>query len=87
MSPDLYTRLTDSIVATGPVAALLLVAVWHQAKSQSALILQLNSERKERLAQMEGGMQKLELRLDACEQDRRRISEDLIKLKSQAGVE
>ena len=39
MSPDLFTRLTDTIVATGPVAALLLIAVWHQTKGQAAQII------------------------------------------------
>lgn len=87
MSPDLFTRLVDTIVATGPVAALLLIAVWHQTKGQAALITQLNDEREERLTQMEGHMARLEARADACETDRRRMSEELVKLKVRAGVE
>lgn len=87
MSPDLFTRLLDTIVATGPVAALLLIAVWHQTKGQAALITQLNEERDERLTQMENHMSRLEARSEACEQDRRRISEELVKLKVRAGVE
>jgi hypothetical protein len=87
MSPDLFTRLIDTIVATGPVAALLLIAVWHQTKGQAALIKQLNEEREERLTQMEGHMTRLEYRADTCEQDRRRMSEELVKLKVRAGLE
>lgn len=87
MSPDLFTRLTDTIVATGPVAALLLIAVWHQTKGQAALIKQLNEEREERLEQMESHMTRLEGRADACEVDRRRMGEELVKLKIKAGVE
>lgn len=87
MSPDLFTRLTDTIVATGPVAALLLIAVWHQTKGQAALIKQLNEEREERLEQMENHMVRLESRADSCEADRRRMAEELVKLKVKAGVE
>lgn len=87
MSPDLFTRLTDTIVATGPVAALLLIAVWHQTKGQASLIKQLNEERGERLQQMENHMQRLEQRADNCETDRRRMSDELMRLKCKAGIE
>lgn len=87
MSPDLFTRLIDTIVATGPVAALLLIAVWHQTKGQAALIKQLNEERTERLEQMDGHMQRLETRADSCEQDRRRMSDELVRLKVKAGMD
>lgn len=87
MSPDLFTRLTDTIVATGPVAALLLVAVWHQTKSQQSLIKQLNDEREGRLQQMEGHMARLDARSNECEVDRRRLSEELIRLKVKAGID
>lgn len=87
MSPDLFTRLTDTIVATGPVAALLLIAVWYQTKGQASLIKQINEERGERLQQMENHMQRLEQRADHCEDDRRRMSDELMRLKCKAGLE
>lgn len=87
MSPDLFTRLIDTIVATGPVAALLLVAVWHQTRSQQALIKQLDSERAGRLEQMEAHMARLDARSHECEVDRRRLSEELIRLKVMTGKE
>lgn len=63
-------KLFESIVSTGPVAALLVLAVWWQTRGNQALVQQLNTERIERMEAMEDEIDRQRTRSDDCEKDR-----------------
>jgi hypothetical protein len=78
--PDLLLSALDTLIATGPVAVILAVAVWWQTKGNQALVQQLNSERSDRLDDMEREIDRLRDRSDRCEQDRVELHKQIAQL-------
>lgn len=70
MDPAFNAKIFESLIATGPVAVILAVAVWWQTKGNQALVNQLNAERGERLDAMDAEIQHLRDRSESCERDR-----------------
>lgn len=68
--PSMTAQVINQLIATGPVAVILAVAVWWQTKGQQALINQLNTEREERMDSMDKEIVRLRDRSDKCEADR-----------------
>ena len=69
MTPELLAAL-EPVLKAGPVAVLLLFAVWWLTKGNEKLVRSLNDERRERLDALTGQVDKLEKRSDDCEKDR-----------------
>lgn len=78
--PDLISSALDTLVATGPVAVILAVGIWWQTKGNQALVTQLNSERNDRLDDMEKEIARLRDRSDRCEQDRVELHKQIAQL-------
>ena len=73
MPPDFPTQLWSSLAATGPVALILAIGIWHQTKSNQSLVTQLNSERSDRI-------DTLEAHVKACDADRHDLRVELLRL-------
>lgn len=69
MPPEVIASL-EPVLKSGPVAALLILAVWWLTKGNEKLVTALNTERKERLDSLTQQVDKLEKRSDDCEKDR-----------------
>ena len=69
MPPEIVVAL-EPVLKSGPVAALLILAVWWLTKGNEKLVTALNTERKERLDSLTQQVDKLEKRSDDCEKDR-----------------
>lgn len=69
MPPEVIAAL-EPVLKSGPVAALLILAVWWLTKGNEKLVTALNTERKERLDSLTQQVDKLEKRSDDCEKDR-----------------
>lgn len=69
MPPEVIVAL-EPVLKSGPVAALLILAVWWLTKGNEKLVTALNTERKERLDSLTQQVDKLEKRSDDCEKDR-----------------
>jgi hypothetical protein len=69
MSPELIA-VFEPVLKSGPVAALLILAVWWLTKGNEKLVTALNEERRERLDSLTKQVDKLEKRSDDCEKDR-----------------
>ena len=69
MTPALLAAL-EPVLKAGPVAVLLLFAVWWLTRGNEKLVRALNTERKERLDSLTQQVDKLEKRSDDCEKDR-----------------
>jgi hypothetical protein len=80
MDPTLTSQALETIAATGPVAIILVVAVWWQTKSNQSLVTELNSERNDRLNAMDKELQRLRDRSDKCETDRIELHKQLAKI-------
>jgi hypothetical protein len=80
MDPSLAAKAFETIAATGPVAAILVIAVWWQTKGNQALVTELNSERTDRLNAMDKELQRLRDRSDKCETDRIELHKQLAKI-------
>jgi hypothetical protein len=80
MDPSLAAKAFETIAATGPVAAILVIAVWWQTKGNQALVTELNSERTDRLNTMDKELQRLRDRSDQCEKDRIDLHKQLAKI-------
>ena len=59
MDPAFADKAFDTLIATGPVAVILAIAVWWQTKGNQALVTQLNIERTDRLDAMDSEIQHL----------------------------
>lgn len=75
-------KILESLIATGPVAVILAVAVWWQTKSNQALVNQLNAERGERLDGMDAEIKHLRDRSESCERDRIELHKQVAVLSS-----
>jgi len=80
MDPSLTQTAFETIAATGPVAIILVIAVWWQTKGNQTLVTELNAERTDRLNAMDKELQRLRDRSDKCEQDRIELHKQLAKL-------
>lgn len=69
MSSEIISVL-EPVIGAGPVAALLLLAVWWLTRGNEKLVTALNSERKEHLDGLTKQVEKLEKKSDDCEKDR-----------------
>ena len=70
MDAESSAKILESLIATGPVAVILAVAVWWQTKGNQALVNQLNAERGDRLDTMDAEIKHLRDRSESCERDR-----------------
>ena len=86
MPESLTLKLLESIISAGPVAVVLLIAVWWLTRSNTTLVNQLGKERKDRLDKMDKHIERLETKCDNCEADRNRISMDLVRLQTIHGM-
>ena len=68
--PSEVIAALEPVLKSGPVAALLILAVWWLTKGNEKLVTALNTERKERLDSLTQQVDKLEKRSDDCEKDR-----------------
>jgi len=80
MDPSLTVKAFDTILATGPVAVILAIAVWWQTKGNQALVTQLNAERINRLDAMDGEIQHLRDKSESCEKDRLELHKQIAGL-------
>lgn len=78
-----FLKLLDSVIATGPVAILLIIAIWWQTRGNQALVTQLNAERGERLDAMDKEIERQRERSDECERDRLSLHRALADLQNQ----
>jgi len=69
ISPELFAAL-EPVMKAGPVAILLLLAVWWLTKGNEKLVRAFNEERRERLDGLTKQVDKLEKKSDDCEKDR-----------------
>lgn len=77
---SLLAKCIESLIATGPVAVILGVAVWWQTRGNQALITQLNTERAERMDAMDKEIIRLRERSDKCETDRIELHKQIARL-------
>lgn len=82
MDPLLVNAL-DSIATNGPVAMLLLLAVWWQTRGNQALVVQLNEERTQRLSKMDEEISRQRSRNDECERDRLELHKLIFQLQGE----
>jgi len=80
MDPSIVAKSFEVIAATGPVAVILVIAVWWQTKGNQALVTELNKERTDRLNGMDAELQRLWDRSDKCEADRLELHKQLAKI-------
>lgn len=62
--------VVEPVLKAGPVAAILLLAVWWLTRGNEKLVTALNQERAERLDGLTRQVDKLEKKSDDCERDR-----------------
>lgn len=82
MDPLLINAL-DSIATNGPVAVLLIIAIWWQTKGNQALVTQLNAERAERLDAMDKEIDRQRERSEECERDRLELHKLIFQLQGE----
>lgn len=82
MDPLLVNAL-DSIATNGPVAVLLIIAIWWQTKGNQALVTQLNAERAERLDAMDKEIDRQRERSEECERDRLELHKLIFQLQGE----
>lgn len=70
MDPAFAAKAFDTLIATGPVAVTLAIAVWWQTKGNQTLVTQLNAERTDRLDAMDDEIKHLRVKSENCERDR-----------------
>ena len=87
MDPSLVAKTFDTLVATGPVAVILVIAVWWQTKGNQALVTELNKERNERLNSMDKELHRLRERSDRCEADRIDLHKQLANILASATLD
>lgn len=78
-----FIKLLDSVIATGPVAVLLIIAIWWQTKGNQALVTQLNAERAKRLDAMDKEIDRQRQRSEECEKDRLSLHRLLADIQAQ----
>ncbi len=81
MSPELVAVL-DPVLRTGPVACLLVLAVWWLTRGNEKLVRALNEERRERLDGLTKQVDKLEKKSDDCEKDRLNLHRLLAEVRN-----
>lgn len=87
MDPSLIAKTFDTLAATGPVAVILVIAVWWQTKGNQVLLTELNRERNERLNAMDHELDRLRTRSDKCEADRVDLHKQLAGLLAAAACD
>ena len=80
MPPDILTNIWTSLISAGLPAVLLALAVRYLSTGNTALIRELNEERKERLDTMEEHITRLQERSDGCERDRLELHKQIAVL-------
>lgn len=70
---ELADQLAKSLVANGPVAALLFLAVWYLVKGNRELVTQINTHINARLKALED-------HVDECNQERSELKEKLFSI-------
>lgn len=80
MESDLFAKALDTLMASGPVAAILAAAVWWLMRGNQALVKQLNDERGERMDAMDQEIDRLRQRSDRCEADRLELHKQVAQL-------
>ena len=81
ISPELFAVL-EPVMKAGPVAVLLLLAVWWLTQGNEKLVRALNEERRERLDGLTKQVDKLEKKSDDCERDRLNLHRLLAEVRS-----
>ena len=81
MSPQLIAIL-QPVLQSGPVAALLILAVWWLTRGNETLVRALNEERKGRLDSLTSQVDKLEKRSEDCERDRLNLHRLLAEVRN-----
>jgi hypothetical protein len=87
MEPSLIAKTFEVVAATGPVALILVIAVWWQTKGNQALVTELNKERNDRLNAMDRELQRLRDRSDKCEADRIELHKQLAKILAKTVID
>jgi hypothetical protein len=82
-SPEIIAVL-EPVLKAGPVAVLLLLAVWWLTKGNETLVRALNEERRERLDGLTKQVDKLEKRSEDCERDRLNLHRILAEVRSES---
>jgi hypothetical protein len=83
ISPEILP-VVEPVLKAGPVAAILLVAVWWLTKGNETLVRALNEERRERLDSLTKQVDKLEKKSDDCERDRLNLHRILAEVRSES---
>lgn len=81
MTPELLVAL-EPVLKAGPVAVLLLFAVWWLTRGNEKLVRALNEERRERLDALTGQVDKLEKKSEDCEKDRLNLHRLLAEVRN-----
>lgn len=81
MSPEVFS-IIQPVIGAGPVAALLLFAVWWLTRGNDKLVNSLNNERKERLDGLTTQIEKLEKKSEDCERDRLNLHRLLAEVRN-----
>jgi hypothetical protein len=76
--------VVEPVLKAGPVAAILLMAVWWLTRGNEKLVMALNQERKERLDGLTSQVDKLEKKSDDCERDRLNLHRILAEVRSES---
>jgi hypothetical protein len=85
MPPDVIAVLEPAL-RSGPVACILLAAVWWLTRGNEKLVTALNEERKERLDGLTQQVDKLERKSEECEKDRLNLHKLLIEVRHETGT-
>jgi hypothetical protein len=84
MIPPEILPVVEPVLKAGPVAAILLMAVWWLTRGNEKLVMALNQERKERLDGLTSQVDKLEKKSDDCERDRLNLHRILAEVRSES---
>lgn len=84
LSPEIIP-VVEPVLKAGPVAAILLLAVWWLTRGNEKLVTALNKERAERLDGLTRQVDKLEKKSDDCERDRLNLHKLLSEVRNLSG--
>jgi len=82
MIPPEILPVVEPVLKAGPVAAILLTAVWWLTRGNEKLVMALNQERRERLDSLTNQVDKLEKKSDDCERDRLNLHRLLAEVRA-----
>lgn len=82
MIPPEILPVVEPVLKSGPVAAILLTAVWWLTRGNEKLVMALNQERRERLDSLTNQVDKLEKKSDDCERDRLNLHRLLAEVRA-----